>query len=256
MYFLRVGIAGFSDYKGSASQFFGSVGFGTPDSETMLDLDNITALLVGQIAIANLPQLIMTFTYVVYDGVLTSICLASEYSDFASDRKSLRVSSQPVGAQRSAYFLQLPVRFSVPLVIASALLHWLLSQSLYLIVLNPQYSESLLEDAQTWTPDNMHFYRPTDTFFATLGWWPLGVILIAVAGALMQGFLIVLGSFRFKTGMPVVGSCSAAISAACHLDREEVAPWEKEVKWGVTTEGHCSFSSLPVTEPVKGEICI
>lgn len=42
-------------------------------------------------------------------------------------RKGLRV-TQPHGYQRSSYFLQLPYRWSLPLIVISGTLHWLLSR--------------------------------------------------------------------------------------------------------------------------------
>lgn len=49
----------------------------------------------------------------------------------AEKRKPLRV-SEPVGIQRSSYFISLPLRYGIPLTASSTLLHWLISQSLFL----------------------------------------------------------------------------------------------------------------------------
>lgn len=70
--------------------------------------------------------------------------------------------------------------------------------------------------------------------------------------------LILLGRRRFKPGIPVAGSCSAAISAACHsIDAEPLDAVQLQLQWGVSREpsngrgvGHCSFSSLKVGRPV------
>ena len=37
------------------------------------------------------------------------------------------------GAQRSEYFLQLPYRFALPIMLYSGFLHWLCSQSFFLV---------------------------------------------------------------------------------------------------------------------------
>lgn len=54
--------------------------------------------------------------------------------------------------------------------------------------------------------------------------------------------------------MPLAGSCSAAISAACHTQEWGVA--EMSVMWGVTGVnggvGHCAFSGAEVGKPVAG----
>jgi hypothetical protein len=51
----------------------------------------------------------------------------------AYHRKGLRVSENPRGAQRSTYFLQLPYRYAIPLLIVSSAMHWMVSQSLFLV---------------------------------------------------------------------------------------------------------------------------
>jgi hypothetical protein len=63
-----------------------------------------------------------------------------------------------------------------------------------------------------------------------------------------------MGTVKFKSGMPVVSTCSAAISAACHPSyHEEAGAHLMELQWGVTDEmdgvGHCSFSARKITMP-------
>ena len=67
---------------------------------------------------------------------------------------------------------------------------------------------------------------------------------------------IILGYRRHKPGIPLAGSNSAVISAACHahIDDKDAAAYP--VKWGVVPVsrtddgvGHCSFSSLHTTKP-------
>jgi hypothetical protein len=60
--------------------------------------------------------------------------LAHEFAGYAHKRKGLRVSSAPAGKQRSKYFLQIPLRYGVPMVGVSAVLHWLASQSIFVVV--------------------------------------------------------------------------------------------------------------------------
>lgn len=57
--------------------------------------------------------------------------LADEWNGYAYERKMLRVTS-PREKQRSTYGLQLPYRYAVPLMIMSGLLHWLVSQSIFI----------------------------------------------------------------------------------------------------------------------------
>lgn len=59
--------------------------------------------------------------------------------------------------------------------------------------------------------------------------------------------------------MPMVSSCSAAISAACHSPKEDVDVARLPVLWGVVGDpqegqvGHCCFTSLEASPPVKGK---
>ena len=84
----------------------------------------------------------------------------------------------------------------------------------------------------------------------------------------MFGFVIVLigaahGFRKVKLGMPLAGSCSAAISAACHAPEADVNASLKRLKWGVVAQegsdssykdvGHCCFTSLDVEAPVAGK---
>jgi hypothetical protein len=77
------------------------------------------------------------------------------------------------------------------------------------------------------------------------------VSVIAVLGGILNGFR------RYKPGIPLVGSCSAAISAACHRPPGDTSASLKAVQWGVVGDqgadvGHCSFSSFEVREPQPG----
>ncbi|KIK55861.1 hypothetical protein GYMLUDRAFT_133161, partial [Collybiopsis luxurians FD-317 M1] len=88
--------------------------------------------LIASVLVANSPQLILSMIYIVFNSLCTNLFLALEWSSYANSRKPLRVSS-PRGEQRSTYFLQIPHRFGLPLMAYSTVLHWLVSQSIFLI---------------------------------------------------------------------------------------------------------------------------
>jgi len=48
-------------------------------------------------------------------------------------KKALRVSA-PEGIQRSSYFVSMPWRYGIPLIAGTSILHWLISQSLFVII--------------------------------------------------------------------------------------------------------------------------
>lgn len=104
-------------------------GFGAvrPDSVLNTNLPKEGSVgLMSVLLVTNAPQLIVTSCYLLYNGLFTSMLLAREYSGYAKQRKSLRVTT-PKGTQRSTYWLQLPYAYSIPLIVGSATLHWLVS---------------------------------------------------------------------------------------------------------------------------------
>lgn len=80
--------------------------------------------------LANTPQLILSICYTVYNGLFTRMLAEVEWSKYSINYRSLRVTS-PQGQQRSTYRLQLPYRWSVPLILVSVLLHWTYSNCIY-----------------------------------------------------------------------------------------------------------------------------
>jgi hypothetical protein len=82
--------------------------------------------------LANIPQVFLSLIYFSTNCIFTSIYFAREWNNYAIRRKDLRVTS-PKCEQRSTNFLQLPTRRAVPLIMWSGMLHWLLSQSFFLV---------------------------------------------------------------------------------------------------------------------------
>ncbi|RJE24013.1 hypothetical protein PHISCL_03668 [Aspergillus sclerotialis] len=178
--------------------------------------------------------------------------LASEWSRYAFQRKGLRVSSEPRMSQRSTYFLSLPYRYALPLIGTSGILHWLISQSLFLVGI------------EAYTADLKH--DPASDL-NTCGYSPVAIVCSILVGAAMVASLVGLSFKRFKSGMPVAGSCSLAIAAACYPADGPVddsrARWLRQnleflpLQWGVISSdgefGHCSFSCEDVSMPKQGK---
>lgn len=151
------------------------------------------------VLLANTPQIIVSFAYFFYNNMLTAMLLAVEFNDYAAERKPLRV-SWPKGQQRSTYYLSLPYRYSIPLLITHAILHWLLSQSLFLV-------EVILYDMAG---------NPIPERLVACGYSPIAILFALLVGVSMMIVILVLGFRHFKNSMPLASNCSAAISAACH----------------------------------------
>ncbi|KAK6823888.1 hypothetical protein RU639_006492 [Aspergillus parasiticus] len=131
------------------------------------------------------------------------MALAHEWCQYAIQRKGLRVSAEPMGSQRSTYFLSLPYRYAIPFIISSTLVHWLISESLFLVMIEA-YTVGMERD-----PTN-------DTI--TCGYSAVAIVATISVGAVTLGALIGLSFKRFKSGMLVTGSCSLAIAASCHAN--------------------------------------
>ncbi|KAK2794032.1 hypothetical protein FQN51_000941 [Onygenales sp. PD_10] len=204
---------------GSSGGFrnFWNIGFGNPHALkliTPLYSTNPFSLLF----LANTPQLIISLAYFLYNRLLTSMLLAAEYTDYSLHRKYLRV-SRPKGNQRSSYYLSLPHKYSLTLLAASAILHWLASQSLY-YVRRVQY-----DIHGTLLPDGAN---------GTLAVSPLPLILTICLAIIMLLVALGLGTKPFGSRMPLAANCSAGISAACHPPAGDADAALKSVMWGET----------------------
>lgn len=228
-----------------------NLGFGTPVSATMVTgwtlerLQGVSERIVASVMVANSPQVILSLLYVLMNGVITSMYLAVEWSNFARLRKPLRVSSRRQG-QRRTYFLQLPYRIGVPMLFISGVLHWLVSQSIFLAVVN------IVSD----------FGESAQFSNVTCGFSPLAMILVLASGGAVLLWLLILSSKKMDVEMPIAGSCSAAISAACHDPNVKAGDELKPLMWGIVDaecvdDGgaveHCAFSARFVRPVEEGK---
>ncbi|CUS15055.1 unnamed protein product, partial [Tuber aestivum] len=226
-----------TDIKSMWTRGFGKV---TSVSIVSITLGNITQAIL----LANLPQTILSFLYLTYNSLFTCMLSGHEWSLFSHHHRTLRVTS-PRPGQRSTYWLQIPYTYAIPLMILSGLLHWLTSQSLFLA--RVEISGPLGGEVSS-TISTVGYSCIALIFVLTLG----GFALLAAAG---------MGFRPFAAEITTVGSCSAAISAACHAwgeDSEVIVG--RKVRWGdVGIEPrsgvrHLTFSSEKgVGKPTHGE---
>ncbi|KAF5381868.1 hypothetical protein D9757_008367 [Collybiopsis confluens] len=225
------------------------LGIGKPHAQSMITgwkipTEGYSALLAS-VLVSNSPQLILSMIYLVFNSLCTKMFLAREWSSYSHARKPLRVSA-PRGVQRSTYFLQIPYRFGLPLMGYSALLHWLVSQSIFPVQV-------------TYRDLNNNQFPAS-----SCGYSPIAIILTIITTTAFILSAIITGFCTHLNGdMPLVGSCSAAISASCHPPIPDGSDPLKPMKWGAVAKykdvhkkqsdvGHISFSSGDVFEPIPG----
>ncbi|GMG08199.1 unnamed protein product [Aspergillus oryzae] len=202
---------------------------------------------------ANSVQLLVTVGYYFYNSVLTSMLASAEYSSYGTDRKPLRVTWPVKGSQqRSTYWLSVPYKYGIPVMILFMVIHWFVSQALYYVLLIP------------YSPDDQPLYGEK---FSSLGASVLPMFIAGLVGLVLFILLLCLAFRRLKSTILLAGSCSAAISAACHPPEDvcNATAAHGELLWGETSlprdcvddqsdgcdlpRGHCSFTPLDARQP-------
>ena len=228
---------------------FWSKGFGVYDRHLSANWRiRSTRDILGATLLANFPQLLVSFLYLMYNSIYTCMLLAAEWDQYAHQKKPLRV-SRPSGEQESSYRLQLPYRYAIPLLILSAVLHWLVSRSLFIARVAVYTREGERDQAAS---------------LSRIGYSLAPIAVAVILGSILLLAVNLMGFRRFKPGIPLVGSCSAAISAACHtVEGEDIKASEKRLAWGVCEVseekenddevGHCCFTAREATKPIPGK---
>lgn len=198
---------------------------------------------------ANIFQLMFSVLYLLYNRLFTIYAIAQEWSRWSTakgpeQRRGLRVSN-PQPTQRSSYFISLPYRFGIPIMISSSALHWLISQAVFVVNTNGFDTKGLLHSTDSTS---------------RVGFSILGIILSLVLGVVVVTVLILIGFRQLPSGpdgMPLASTCSALISSACHTAPEDRHVTYGHVLWGVVSEdvdsrtGHCSFTTKEDVGPPK-----
>ncbi|GAB7353596.1 hypothetical protein MBLNU459_g4017t1 [Dothideomycetes sp. NU459] len=242
-----LGLAVQGNEGNSISEIF-AAGVGSADSSNILGTHTGDSV-IANVLTANAFQLTVSFLYIFYNNLFTCMLLGYEYTKFASNRKSLRV-TKPAGQQRSTYWLQLPYRYSVPLMFAVGSLHWMIARSIFLLEVN--------------------FYNSSDDNYGSLstcGYSPAAIIVSLIIGGVLIIALIINGFRKLNPGMPIAASNSVAISAACHRPAGDLEAALMPIKYGVVAGGlrltngdemleHVCFTSEETEELVSSRVYI
>ncbi|KAK0119018.1 hypothetical protein ONS95_007882 [Cadophora gregata] len=203
---------------------FAIIGFESLAGASLLDI----------VLLVNTPQLIVSMLYFLFNSMITAYVQAAEWNAISRAPQKLRV-SKPIGSQVSTYWLSLPPVYGVPMLIFSAMLHWLISQAIFLSKIEFQdFNGGRSERFGGAGYGNMYGDHPGKMLAA--GYSSLGILLALILGAVGILALTAVGCLRLKGDMVLVGSCSAAIAASCRevgygVDYAE-SIWTSEISWG------------------------
>lgn len=149
-------------------------------------------------------------------------------------------------------------------------LHWTISQSIFLVrIAFYKNGQPIAADVnmmrhrwQPW-PDPWNHPEQWETVFNGIGYSDIALVTSLAMILSLIIFCRFVACFRtYDTGLPVGGTNSAVISAACHVthgytirEKDGVDIAEKPLQWGVTirggteTVGHLCFSGGKVERP-------
>ncbi|KAL4733484.1 hypothetical protein BDV11DRAFT_175653 [Aspergillus similis] len=240
-------------HLGPFKDWWTEYGFGeySKSNYAIVDLEGLaSAPTIASVLVANTPQFAVTVSYYFYNNVLTTMLAASEYDSYGVKRRGLRLSWPKKGtAQRSTYWLSIPYKYSVPLLVIYMALHWTISQSLFYVQV---------------VPYDVNLQISGDGASSYLSYSPIAILISILLGALMvAGLLLLAFCRRYRSLLPLAGSCSVAISAACHLGVDEDLGTAAlgEVIWGetgtfpegvVADDGECDL--FPAHSPSKAAL--
>ncbi|KAH6690707.1 hypothetical protein F5X68DRAFT_230009 [Plectosphaerella plurivora] len=215
-----------------------------------------TALMLWQILITNAAQVVISLLYIFYNSIFTRQLVADEWVRFLGEdgKKVLRVSA-PNGMQRSTYFLSLPAKYSVPLMAVSSALHWLISQSIYLV------------QTRAYGP-GMSSERIPSRDLTGRGYSVLGAVLALLFGGFLVAVVLINSGVRryrdIPEGFQLMAYNSSGIQAMCQRPEKDKDASLFPIRMGVTNgpgEGRLgmavprlAFSTdINMITPVEGE---
>ncbi|KAI1112993.1 hypothetical protein F5Y14DRAFT_419253 [Nemania sp. NC0429] len=88
---------------------------------------------IQAVLLANSPQLLLSLCYFAFNNLFTHLQMAKEWAMLSTEYRPLRV-TDPQGEQFSTYRLQLPYKYSLSLMAISTVIHWVLSNTLYISI--------------------------------------------------------------------------------------------------------------------------
>lgn len=198
------------------------------------------------------------------EAILLKIQTNMELASFAAKHHTLRVTTKAGGAQKGAYFLQLPYSLAVFYHAMLTLFNWMVGVVLFGSMINVTYLgdpgnalDLIYAVASSPLVSNVQVFV---CVMCLLIPWIMIVAIPMVTQFKVRKGRLVLRPFR-NENMPYPGVNSIAVSAACHPEPSEDDISSRLIKWGVVKEaygmteggaGRCAFSAQAVLEPRDG----
>ncbi|KAK3377448.1 hypothetical protein B0H63DRAFT_451333 [Podospora didyma] len=165
--------------------------------------------LIGSILTANFPQIILSTWYFLYNTMFTRILASKEWNSFScSGYRSLRV-TDPQEEQTSTYRLQLPYRYSIPMVFLSICMHWFVSSAMYVFIVEGGYHQGTM-------PVRVEGEGLSHDAFVSIGFSTIAVLVVSILPVLMLVAANVFSMRKMPGDMMPGGTNSFVISSACH----------------------------------------
>ncbi|GAW25293.1 hypothetical protein SAMD00023353_0401920 [Rosellinia necatrix] len=195
--------------------------------------------LIQGVVLANSPQLLLSFCYLAYNNLFTRLQMAQEWAAFGEGYSPLRV-TDPRGQQYSTYRLQLPYKYSIPLIVVSIFLHWLVSNSIYVFVSTGGYFSTPFFNRSWGVTSDPSL---PDYTAVSIGYSLLSLLVLIIVSIALVTIPLILTRKILPSNITLPGSNSLAISAACHASTVSQASRES------ATMDDSSLSSQPENMP-------
>ena len=168
--------------------------------ETAFDGRTATGLPL-QIALANSPQFWFSLGYLLWNNQITRIWGEHEWRSYAGRRKPPRVSyGAKVAGVRNTRWLQLPYSLSALLMVVSTTMHWVVSQSLFVIEV----------ENMSGLPNN----ADPGIIFA-ICYSPTAIFVVAVMGTALILGITIYYLIPFRSVMPFMAGSARVVFASC-----------------------------------------
>ncbi|KAI2463064.1 hypothetical protein F4781DRAFT_417856 [Annulohypoxylon bovei var. microspora] len=172
------------------------------------------------IVMTNAPQLILTVGYFTYNSMFTRLIMVREWFSYAGATRPLRV-TDPHGEQISTYRLQLPYRYSVPLLVLSSVLHWMVSNTLYIVIVYGDFYPSLYK-VKGFVLDGVPANVDLPELRMQVAYSTRSILVSIIIAAVFAPAPLLMGLRRIKdSNMVGFPSNSLVMSAACHVSTVE-----------------------------------